>query len=77
MNKLLEIQIPGQYIVILSCSEPVNNAVVDDNPAFQVVYGREINRRLTYTQAANTLGSCVMHALACNHWEPTALKEKL
>jgi hypothetical protein len=33
---------------------------------FTVTYGKQVTRGLTYKQAADELGSSIMHALACN-----------
>lgn len=32
---------------------------------FKVVYGKEVHSKLTYSQACNELGQCIMHSLAC------------
>lgn len=32
---------------------------------FTVQYGSDIRSKLNYTQAAQELGECIMHALAC------------
>jgi len=32
---------------------------------FRVTYGREVTDNLNYSRAAAVLGSCIMHALAC------------
>ena len=32
---------------------------------FAVVYGQQLTAPLTYTQAAQELGECLMHALSC------------
>lgn len=33
--------------------------------SFCVTYGKQISVGLTYSQAAQELGECIMHALAC------------
>lgn len=35
------------------------------NRRFRVIYGKQIRTGLDYAQAAAELGSCIMHALAC------------
>jgi len=32
---------------------------------FTVTYGKQVKAGLTYGEAANELGGCIMHALAC------------
>lgn len=32
---------------------------------FTVQYGKDVRSKLNYTQAAQELGECIMHALAC------------
>lgn len=32
---------------------------------FTVTYGKQVRTHLNYSQAAAELGSCIMHALAC------------
>lgn len=32
---------------------------------FTVQYGKDVRGKLNYTQAAQALGECIMHALAC------------
>jgi hypothetical protein len=32
---------------------------------FRVTYGKQVKSELNYSQAARELGSCIMHALAC------------
>jgi len=34
--------------------------------SFTVTYGLQVKDHLTYSQAAKELGSCIMHALACD-----------
>lgn len=34
--------------------------------SFTVTYGLRIKKHLTYTDAASELGSCIMHAAACD-----------
>ena len=33
--------------------------------SFCVIYGEQVSTGLTYSQAAQELGECIMHALAC------------
>lgn len=33
---------------------------------FTVIYGLQVKQGLSYNQAASELGSCIMHALACD-----------
>lgn len=33
---------------------------------FTVVYGKQVEKGLTYTRAASELGNAIMHALACD-----------
>lgn len=33
--------------------------------SFCVTYGKQVSTGLTYSQAAEELGGCIMHALAC------------
>lgn len=33
---------------------------------FTVIYGKQTRKGMTYTQAAQELGACIMHALACD-----------
>lgn len=34
--------------------------------SFNVIYGKQVKERLDYGEAAMELGSCIMHALACD-----------
>lgn len=57
---ILSVEIPHQYPVTL-----VQTSAAKDNPHFMVVYGEQVNSNLDYLDAANELGSCIMHALCC------------
>lgn len=35
------------------------------NGKFRVTYGKQVKDKLCYSEAAMKLGSCLMHALAC------------
>ena len=54
--KAFEIAIAGFNIVLLQ-----NN---HDN--FTVQYGAEVESNLDYSQAAKSIGFCIMHALSCD-----------
>ena len=56
MQEVFKIQIAGYDIVLLQ-NEPDN---------FTVHYGAEIESNLDYSQAAKSIGFCVMHALSCD-----------
>ena len=56
MQEVFKIEIAGHAIVLLQ-----NN---HDN--FTVQYGAEIESNLDYSQAAKSIGFCVMHALSCD-----------
>lgn len=36
------------------------------NDDFHVIYGSQVKNNLSYERAADELGSCLMHALACD-----------
>ena len=54
--KAFEIEIAGYNIILLQ-----NN---HDN--FTVQYGAEVESNLDYSQAAKSVGFCIMHALSCD-----------
>ena len=56
MKEILKIEIAGYAIVLLQ-NEPDN---------FTVQYGAEAESNLDYSQAAKSIGFCVMHALSCD-----------
>ena len=56
MQEVFKIQIVG-YDIILFQNEPDN---------FTVQYGKEVKSNLDYSQAAKSIGFCVMHALSCD-----------
>ena len=56
MQEVFKIQIAGYDIVLLQ-NEPDN---------FTVQYGEEIESNLDYSQAAKSMGFCIMHALSCD-----------
>ena len=56
MQEVFKIEIAG-YNIVLSQTEPDN---------FTVQYGEEIESNLDYSQAAKSIGFCIMHALACD-----------
>ena len=56
MKEVLKIEIAG-YDIVLSQTEPDN---------FTVQYGAEIESNLDYSQAAKSIGFCIMHALSCD-----------
>lgn len=56
MREVFKIEIAGYDIVLLQ-TEPGN---------FTVQYGAEIESNLDYSQAAKSIGFCVMHALSCD-----------
>ena len=56
MQEAFKIQIAGHDIVLLQ-NEPDN---------FTVQYGAEVESNLDYSQAAKSIGFCVMHALSCD-----------
>ena len=55
MQEIFKIEIAGYAIVLLQ-NEPDN---------FTVHYGAEIESNLDYSQAAKSIGFCMMHALSC------------
>ena len=56
MKEVFKIEIAGYDIVLLQ-NEPDN---------FTVQYGAEIESNLDYSQAAKSIGFCMMHALSCD-----------
>ena len=56
MQEIFKIEIAG-YAIVLQQNEPDN---------FTVQYGEEIESNLDYSQAAKSIGFCVMHALSCD-----------
>jgi len=36
-----------------------------ENLEFQVTYGLQVHKGLSYSDAAHRLGCCILHALAC------------
>ena len=55
MQEICRIEIAGYDIVLLQ-KEPDN---------FTVQYSEEIESNLDYSQAAKSMGFCIMHALSC------------
>ena len=55
MKEVFKIEIAG-YDIVLQQNEPDN---------FTVQYGAEIESNLDYSQAAKSMGFCIMHALSC------------
>ena len=55
MADIHETKIEGQYPVTLK----------KIGKGFVVVYGHQISKQLTYAQAAQQYGECVLHALTC------------
>jgi len=47
-------------------SLPISIAVSKDGKRFTVTYWKQRKTGLTYEQAAQEFGECVMHALACD-----------
>ena len=41
---------------------------------FTVIYGKQVKNDLTYGEAASELGTCIMHALACEGMLDNRLK---
>ena len=56
MQEVFKIQIAGYDIVLLQ----------NDCDNFTVKYGAEVESNLDYSQAAKSIGFCVMHALSCD-----------
>ncbi len=56
MKEVSKIKIAGYDIVLLQ-NEPDN---------FTVQYGAEVKSNLDYSQAAKSMGFCIMHALSCD-----------
>ena len=56
MQEIFKIEIAGSAIVLLQNGT--------DN--FTVQYGAEVESNLDYSQAAKSIGFCVMHALSCD-----------
>ncbi len=56
MREIFKIEIAGYDIVLLQ-NEPDN---------FMVQYGAEVKSNLDYSQAAKSIGFCMMHALSCD-----------
>ncbi len=56
MQEVFKIEIAGYDIVLLQ-NEPDN---------FMVQYGAEVKSNLDYSQAAKSIGFCMMHALSCD-----------
>ena len=56
MQEVFKIEITG-YNIVLSQTEPDN---------FSVQYGAEIESNLDYSQAAKSIGLCIMHSLSCD-----------
>ena len=56
MQEIFKIEIAGYDIILLQ-----NN---HDN--FTVQYGAEVESNLDYSQAAKSVGFCIMHALSCD-----------
>ena len=56
MKEVFKIEIAGYDIVLLQ----------NDCDNFTVQYGAEIESNLDYSQAAKSIGFCIMHALSCD-----------
>ena len=56
MKEVFKTEIAGYDIVLLQ-KEPDN---------FTVQYGAEVKSNLDYSQAAKSIGFCIMHALSCD-----------
>jgi hypothetical protein len=56
MQEVFKIEIAGYDIVLLQ----------NDHDNFTVQYGAEIESNLDYSQAAKSMGFCIMHALSCD-----------
>lgn len=54
-NVIYEVEIAGCKIQIIE----------NGHNHFDVVYGQQVKRRLTYMSAAHEFGECLMHALCC------------
>lgn len=57
MQVVQNFEIPGQFPVKLEQRA---------SGAFRVTYGAEVKDNLTYSEAAEQMGYCLMHAMACN-----------
>jgi hypothetical protein len=57
MKLCIKIEVPGQYEVTLEQSK---------QGWFLVKYGKQVAPFLDYSEAATELGTCIMHAVACN-----------
>ncbi len=42
--------------------------------SFTVIYWKQVKKKLTYGEAATELGTCIMHALACDEKLDNRLK---
>jgi hypothetical protein len=56
MQEVFKIEIAGYNIVLQQ----------NDCDNFTVQYGAEIESNLDYSQAAKSMGFCIMHALSCD-----------
>ena len=56
MQEVFKIEIAG-YDIVLQQNEPDN---------FTVHYGAVIESNVDYSQAAKSIGFCIMHALSCD-----------
>ena len=59
-RQVIEIEHQFQHSVILTQTRK------GSNPKFTVQYGLQVKHGLTYSEACDELGSCIMHAAACN-----------
>ena len=59
INETVCFELPGSSTSVIRLTQQgVDN--------FTVQYGKQVERRLDYTQAATALGAAIMHAAACD-----------
>ena len=59
---MFEIKIAGYSISIKQTNRKIFRGTKD---RFTVTYGKQVSKKLSYNEAAQELGACIMHALCC------------